>query len=1112
VRNITGVLTIRLFGHARFEIDEAAWPFRAPAKAIAVLAYLATHQDVPVSRNFLAELIWPDDEPEDGRGKLRRHLHVLVGALPKAPEDAPYLLSTMQTVRWNQKAPATVDTIAFCEAGANDRLDDATAWYGGDFLETHHDEWVLTERERLRNLQLGYLRASLLRKRSERDLSGALADVAHILAIDSWREDAIRTEMRLRSQLGDRSGALAAYLTFAQRLRAELDAEPTPETRAVYEALARGEALTDDEGVPRTSAAAAHAPVALPFTGRQAEFESLASAWSSAARGKGSMTLMSGEAGAGKSRLAQELALHVESQGGGVLLGSTTPGEARPYEAVIDALRSALSLVISSQSPAELGVLARVLPEIAARATIVEAPAASPEAERLRIFEAVYSAIAALARKRPLLVVLEDLHWTTASSAALIEYLVRRISVLPVLVVGTYREEDVGRAHPLRGLRRRLESEGTLERIALPRFDLAAVVEIARRVFAGRPDIETLANELYAYSEGVPLFLDEAIHAPDRASAGPRLNVPARVERLGESAHVLLEIAAVAGTSFNIDVICEVAGWNEADVLRALDELVEARFVREGRRRRFGDYAFSHHLVHAAVYEGIGEVQRRRRHALVARVWTTLYEERPDAAGEIALHYDRAGDAPRAARSYAAAAHHARSLYANEEALAHAERAIALADDEELLVDMQLIRAWAGNALGWSATRSGAADALAHLAITARQLPEVERFRTMHAMLEGRFDVARNAAQRLIDAARAVDDAASVVQGYIESGTIAIAGDRYADAEDHLRLAGELMPAADDVARLRLMRAQTFLAQRRGAHDAELSAAAQRLLAEAQRLGDPQSEAEAHVRLAHVDMTAHRFADARLHYDGAVEAYRRFGSPRGVDSVQNNCASLALWTAEYESAKTLYGRCLAFAEDNNDEANLFTCAIGVTLASIYTADLAQATTHAESVAHLYRGSGRLEEANWHLCRALIATENGDAESATGAYDAALAIHRTKPPTSLFALTLALAALMALDAGDVPRALALDGELGHLSEEILSGEEFPHLMYWSRSRAASLHGDETRAKTFLLASERLYEARISALGPGGAAFAAVPWNVRFLAARAARSDAFQTLPS
>ncbi len=1101
------MVTIRLFGHVRFEVDGAALPVRAPARAIAVLAYLATHHGAPVSRNFLAELIWPDDDPDEGRGKLRRQLHVLAAAFPKAPGAPPYLLTTMQTVRWNPAAPAIVDTIAFGEAGEAGRLADAIGWYGGDFLETHHDEWVVAERERLRALQLEYLRTSLQRKRSDRDLGGALADVARILAVDPWREDAVRTEMRLRSQLGDRSGALGAYRTFAERLRAELDTEPAPETRAVYDALARGgDATADEPALATAPAASVRAPLALPFAGREAEFATLARAWAAAARGKGAMILVSGEAGAGKSRLAGELALHAESQGGGVLVGTTTPGEARPYEALVDALRNSLSLVIPSHSPEELGVLARVLPEIAARAQIVEPETARPEVERSRIFDVVSAAVAALARKRPLLIVLEDLHWASASSAALVEHLGRRIARLPVLILGTYREENVGRAHPLRGLRRRLESEGTLDRIALRRFDLADVTDVARRVFPDRPDIEALAAELYAYSEGVPLFLDEAVHASDRSTAGGRLNVPQRVEGLGEAARIVLEIAAVAGAGFNVEVLCEVAGWNEADTLLALDELVEGRFVRESRRRRFGDYAFSHHLVHTAVYEAIPDVERRRRHARVARVSAALFEDRPDYAGEIALHYDRAGDAPNAARTYAIAARHARSLYANEEALAAAERALALGDDPALAVDMQIVRGWAGNALGWNATRSSALEALAALPIAPLQLLEVERLRTVNAMLEGRFDVARAAAQRLVVAAGDLDDAAAIAQAHLECATIAIACDDYEEAQKHLTIAERRMPPGDETTGLRLLRAQTFLAQRRGAHDAELQATAQHLLAEARRLGDPQTEAEAHVRLAHVDMAAGRFAAARAHFDGAAEAYRRFGSPRGVDSVTNNCANLALWMADYAGAKTLYGECRAFAEDNNDEANLFTCALGLAIANIYTGDPEAAARHMESVAHLYRGSGRLEEANWHLFRALIAAERRRWPDAHEAFDASLAIHRGKPPTRLFALTLALATHAALDAGDDARAVALDEELGRLPEELHRGEEFPHVMLWARSRVARQGGDNERGEAFMRGAVELYAARVGALDGGAQTYAAVPWNVRFATA----SDAFQTL--
>jgi tetratricopeptide (TPR) repeat protein len=308
------------------------------------------------------------------------------------------------------------------------------------------------------------------------------------------------------------------------------------------------------------------------------------------------------------------------------------------------------------------------------------------------------------------------------------------------------------------------------------------------------------------------------------------------------------------------------------------------------------------------------------------------------------------------------------------------------------------------------------------------------------------------------------------------------------------------MPAADEATGLRLLRAQTFLAQRRGAHDAELQDTGGRLLAEARRLGDPQTEAEAHVRLAHVDMAAGRFAEARAHFDGAAEAYRRFGSPRGVDSVTNNCANLALWMADYAGAKKLYAECHAFAEDNNDEANIFTCALGLAVANIYTGDPAEAGRHLDSVAHLYRGSGRLEEANWHLFRALIAGESGEWQVAHDAFDACLAIHRTKPATRLFALTLAWAVHVAVDAGDRTRADALEAELAGLSGDLMTGEEFPHLMFWARARVASCRGDAERAAAFRGSAEELYAARMSALDGRAAAYGAVPWNARFVASR------------
>ena len=1099
------VLTIRLFGQVRVEVDGEAWPLRAPAKAVEALAYLATHHGVAVARDFLATLLWPDDEPEDGRAKLRRNLHVLAQALPQPAAGEPYLLTTKQTVGWNPEA-ASIDVIAFTEAGVAGRLDEAATWYGGDFLEGYHDDWVLVERERLRGLQLDHLRKSVQRKRGERDLAGALADVGRILGIDPWREDALRIEMLLRSQLGDRSGALAAYRGFAARLRAELDVEPTPETQAAFDLLARGDAPADETaGATRAAAATMREPIALPFVGRQAEFDALSRAWASAAHGKGSMVLLSGEAGAGKSRLGQELALHAEGQGGLVLLGTTTPGEARPYEAAVDALRSVLPLVVPAHSPAELGVLARVLPEIAARAPIVEAQTVSPEAERMRLFEAICGALVTLSRRHPVLVVLEDLHWATASSAALVEYLARRSATLPVLIVATCRDEEVGRTHPLRGLRRRLEREGTLERIVLSRFDKTAVSEIVRRVFADRTDLETLAEELYAYSEGVPLFLDEGVHARERSPAGPRLNVPARIARLAEPARTLLESAAVLGAGFTVELLCEVAGWDEPEILRTLDELVEARFVRQGRRRSFGDYAFSHHLVHAAVYASITEADRRRRHALAAHASTSLYPDRPDRAGEIALHYDRAGDAPQAARAYAAAAAHALELYAGDEALGHAERALELGVEPELAVDLQMLRVWVSIYTGRPALRKDAVRELAMLESTAQQLPKIERLRAIDATFDERMDDARAAAQRSLQAALTVRDEAGIVQAHIELSTIAITSDRFREAEAHLERAERALPADDDAARLRLMRAQTYLAQQRGATGSDVAAAARRLLLEARRAGDQHSEAEAHNRLGHLAMAEQRFVEAREHFAAGSEAYRRLGR-RELDGVELNAANLAAWMGDYDEARMLYSRCLRFKEDDNALPKVG-LSVGLALIDIYTGNLARAETIVERVAPRCRGMGTLDEANAHLCLALIAAERGNAGTARGEFEAALAIHRSKPAGRLFAVTLAFAALAALDAGENDRASALDAELGGLPDELLRGEEFPHLMLWARSRVAELLGDEARAEVAMRAAQSLYDARLEAIGPKGAsAYAAVPWNARFLADWAERSRA------
>ena len=478
-----------------------------------------------------------------------------------------------------------------------------------------------------------------------------------------------------------------------------------------------------------------------------------------------------------------------------------------------------------------------------------------------------------------------------------------------------------------------------------------------------------------------------------------------------------------------------------------------------------------------------------------------LYDERADHAAEIAMQYDRGGDPASAASAYVVAAVHALGLYASDEALAHAERALALGCASEDAIDMQLLRATVGHWIARSDLREAALAAIDPAAATPRQRLRFERLRIVHALLASRLDEADAAAERYLRAAIAVDDGTSVVMAHLEKATIAITGDRYAEAEEHLERARQAMSPAVDGGLLRLLRAETYLAQRRGSFAPELPAAAQRLLEEARRVDDPHTEAEAHNRLAHVAMSLERFADARAHFVAAGDAYYRLGL-RGFNGFELNAANLAAWLGDYADAERLYRKGFAFIEERGGTSHV-ACSIGLALIDICRGRFAQAKEFADSVADRCRGAGTLDEANLHLCFALIAAESGASAEARREYDAALAIHRTKPPGILFAVTLAFAIHAALDACETARADALDDELAALPAELLSGEEFPHLMTWARARAAGARGESDRAAESLHRAASLYDDRLRAIGPGAgaAAYAAVPWNARFVTARA-----------
>jgi DNA-binding SARP family transcriptional activator len=553
-------LRIHLLGQPRFVFEGAPFRYSAPPKATSLVAYLLLHRDGPLSREKLAFTLWEDDTEEDARANLRRHLHHMQRALPAAPADAPWVLADAETVQWNPDADAWLDVAEFERlARAPDGRAAAIELYSGDLVESSYDEWLFTERDRLRNVYLASLGDLLIDSRSQRDFNRAIGYAQRILTNDPWREDTLRQLMAVRYQSGDRAGALATYEAFDRRLRDEMNVEPMPETAALRDVILRNAPLADAASAPPAESSGAQrtaSDVLLPFVGRADEMAQLRMLWSRAARGRGVVVLFGGEAGIGKTRLALEFALVAGAQGARVMSGSTTYPEAAPYQSIAESLRSVAPLLMSLKvEPVWLGVVAHAVPELRARRPDLPAPPkVEPERERIRLFEAFAKCFEELARPRPVLVILEDLHWAGEGTIGALTFLAGRLAQLPILIIATYRDEEAPRAHPLRRARAELQEAKILSTLSPRGLDRDAVLELTRQIPSIADRGREFAGVLVERSAGNPLFLSEVIRGlverPDLdASEPPASARPLSSVRASTSTSSATSLAGMKTTS-----------------------------------------------------------------------------------------------------------------------------------------------------------------------------------------------------------------------------------------------------------------------------------------------------------------------------------------------------------------------------------------------------------------------------------------------------------------------------------------------------------------------------------------------------------------------------------
>lgn len=289
------VLQIRLLGQPQLREDGTTLAFRAPARALSLLAYLLLHRAHPLPRDEVAFLFWPDLPESEARARLRYDLRELREALPQGA-PVPWILADNRTVRWNPEASIVLDVAEFERLAADPQTAAlAVEHYGGDLAARLGDEWLQAPREWLRELQSSLLFGLVESSRTQHDARRAIAYAQRLVQHDPWREDAIRALIELHYETRDRSGALRLYSDFVERLQAELGVEPMPETTAAYRRV-----LTAVESV----VASHNLPVALnTFVGREREIEGLR-----ALLGDRRLVTLIGTGGVGKTRLAVEVA------------------------------------------------------------------------------------------------------------------------------------------------------------------------------------------------------------------------------------------------------------------------------------------------------------------------------------------------------------------------------------------------------------------------------------------------------------------------------------------------------------------------------------------------------------------------------------------------------------------------------------------------------------------------------------------------------------------------------------------------------------------------------------------------------------------------------------
>lgn len=702
------MLYVKLFGAPSLSWQDA--PVNLARRQARALIFRLAADSGPVTRDQLAFLFWPDHSDRKARQNLARLLSYIRGALP----DSDLLLANRDHISLNRH---------FCQSDwrrfnallvreDESSLAEAVDLYQGPFLSgfdlsgaPEYENWLVGEQGRAERQALAALAGLVDFRAADGDHGQAIEYARRYLAADELAEDMHRRLIALYAAAGDRAAAQRQYEACLTVLERELGVDPLPETQAAYQA-----ALSDPH--PAEAVTASAPPIQpkwtvlpsldLPLIGRDEATQQLEQAY--AALGNGGVIFIGGEPGIGKSRLLQDFASAQRDRL--VLTGNSHPkSRDLPYQPIAQALRLTLGRLDLWPDAGDiwLAEVSAILPELATLVPDLPQPMpVEPAQAQARLYEALSKIMLHLARRLPLLLCLDDLHWADQTTLDWLEYLAPRLPGSGLCLMATFRSQE---ARPLASLRQTVRRAGRQAEIILSGLSVEAIADILNQLPAAssRPPVSSpqpLAATIHRATAGNAYFVLETIRTlieNDQLADPPgELPLPltvqealeSRLGRLDPLARQVIEAAAVLQPDLSLALLERTAGRSEEELVDALDQLTTRQMLRPVG----DDFAFQHELLRAVVYENLTAWRRRMLHRRAARTLAELTDAgRRETLAHIAGHYEAAGEIDLAVSYYGQAAQLALDRHAYREAGSLARQALALSttrDPDPVLLEL----------------------------------------------------------------------------------------------------------------------------------------------------------------------------------------------------------------------------------------------------------------------------------------------------------------------------------------------------------------------------------------------------------------------------------------